>query len=253
MRTFRHKGAGSLFWEGLDLGQIPYVLMDALSDTLIYVKDSRGSYMFVNAFFAKTIQQCSEDILGKNDLDLFGQELASVYMDDDSYVMKTRELIKDKPELVTHRPGVVRWYLTTKAPLLNKKDEVVGLAGVSRLSQVEKREGLMGPMSSVKKAVEYIYKNSDRMVSVNELASICGQSISTLERRFREHFRCSPARFVAQTRLSRACELLAEPSYAISEVSEMLGYSDPVVFSRIFKREMRVSPKDYRRSLSSCQ
>lgn len=239
------------FWDSLQPGQITTELMDMLSDTLVYIKDLDGQYLFVNKAFSKTLHQEVSQIIGKLDDNLFGKELASHYRIDDQTVMKTEQRIIEKAELVTHRPGLVKWYLTTKIPLYNKQKKVIGLAGLTRPSEAHKQGELTGPMASLGKAVEYIYDHKHDIITVDMISSKSGFSISTLERSFKKYFNCSPAKFVTQVKVSRACELLAEPSYTINEIGYLLGYSDPVVFTRIFKREMKHTPSAYRKSLST--
>jgi len=239
------------FWNRLKPGQITTSLMDMLVDSLVYIKDNEGVYIHVNQAFVDSVLLPKDQILGKTDLDLFGQELANAYMKDDQKVMTTSLKISEKAELVTYRPGIVRWYLTTKIPLFDAEGEVIGMAGLTRPSQAHANKQLTGPMSSISKAVDYIYENQNEALTVSTLASHCGLSISTLERNFKKHFKCSPGKFITQVKMSSACKLLAEPSYAISEICDTLGYSDPVVFNRIFKREMNLTPSAYRKSLSS--
>lgn len=239
------------FWDLLQPGQITIELMDMLSDTLVFIKNTEGAYLFINKAFRKTLLLKSNKIIGKLDSSLFGSELASHYMIDDQNVIKKGQRIIEKAELVTHRPGLVKWYLTTKIPLYNKQKDIIGIAGISRPSEAHKHAELTGPMSSLGKAVEYIYEHKHEVITVDMISSISGFSISTLERNFKKYFSCSPAKFVTQVKVSRACELLAEPSYSINEIGDLLGYSDPVVFTRIFKREMKHTPSVYRKSLST--
>ena len=105
-------------------------------------------------------------------------------------------------------------------------------------------------MHSISKAVDYLYENFEKVVSVEEMAKMCGLSVSSLERHFKRHFNTSPGRFATQVKMSKACELLANPSLSVTDISDQLGYTDPVVFSRGFKREMRVNRTSYRKSLS---
>ncbi|BDS08695.1 AraC family transcriptional regulator [Oceaniferula spumae] len=230
-------------------GQISTILMDMLPEIITCIKDINGVYIYVNRAFAETLQRDSEEILGKNDAELFGTELARSYMKDDADICESGDPILEKAELVTYRPGIVRWYITSKIPLYNTKQTVIGIAGISRPSLAHQHISVSGPMASVGKAVDYIYENLSEGIGVDQLANICGLSISSLERHFKKHFDCSPGKFISQVKISSACKLLADPSYTIAAVGDKLGYPDPVVFSRAFKREMKVSPSGYRRSL----
>lgn len=237
------------FLDQLKPGQVSTMLMDMLPDTITYIKDVNGVYLHVNRAFTETLNMEVSDIAGNTDLDLYGAELAETYMHDDHMVCSTATAILEKAELVTYRPGIVRWYITSKIPLRDRNEKVVGMAGLSRPSTAHRQEALSGPLASVSRAVEFIYSHMSEMIGVEQLAGISGLSVSSLERYFKKHFGSSPGRFVLQVKMSRACELLADPSYSIAAVGEKLGYRDPVVFSRVFKREMRMNPTSYRKSL----
>ena len=50
--------------------------------------------------------------------------------------------------------------------------------------------------------------------------------------------------------MQEACKLLRADRRYIYEVAQNLGYQDPYYFSRIFKKVIGVSPRDYLRSES---
>ncbi len=239
------------FLENITPGQMTIGLMDMLPDVITCIKNLEGVYMHVNRAFANTLQRETSDIIGKSDIELFGPELANIYIQDDQHLFKSGKALIEKTELVTYRPGIVRWFITSKIPLYSKSGNIVGMAGLSRPSQVHSTPQSLSPMHSISRAIDHLYENQTKIISVDEMARICGLSISSLERHFKKHFNTSPGRFVTQVKMSTACEMLADPSLTIAEISDKLGYTDPVVFSRGFKREMRVTPSAYRKSLSS--
>ena len=49
--------------------------------------------------------------------------------------------------------------------------------------------------------------------------------------------------------IDRACQLLLHTNMKINQVALKLGFDDPYYFSRIFKKIVGTSPKDYRHSL----
>lgn len=58
----------------------------------------------------------------------------------------------------------------------------------------------------------------------------------------------TPAKFLLQKRLALAAQLLSARSDSknrIADIAESCGFADPLYFSRIFKHEMKVSPKEY--------
>ncbi|MGN1118963.1 MAG: helix-turn-helix domain-containing protein [Oscillospiraceae bacterium] len=66
-------------------------------------------------------------------------------------------------------------------------------------------------------------------------------------RLFTAAYGTTPARYLAEIRLKRACALLRATSLPIAEIAQRCGYSDANYFSRVFRREMAISPGEYRR------
>jgi len=52
--------------------------------------------------------------------------------------------------------------------------------------------------------------------------------------------------YVGRLRLARARELLDRSRLNVAEVARASGFCDPFHFSRVFKREFGVSPRNYR-------
>lgn len=52
--------------------------------------------------------------------------------------------------------------------------------------------------------------------------------------------------YITSTRIARAQGLLESTDYNISEIASIVGYENPLYFSRIFKKLVGVSPRKYR-------
>ena len=55
-----------------------------------------------------------------------------------------------------------------------------------------------------------------------------------------------PINYLIKYRLEQAIKLLKEEEYTIQEVAALVGYSDPLYFSRIFKKHVGYSPSQVR-------
>ena len=82
---------------------------------------------------------------------------------------------------------------------------------------------------------------------VAEFAAEHGMSTCWFTRLFRAQTGVSPQRYLTDLRMNLARELLTS-SDRIGEIGGVVGYHDPLYFSRVFKRENGVSPSDYRRT-----
>ena len=74
-------------------------------------------------------------------------------------------------------------------------------------------------------------------------------SISWFLRNFKQLTAKSPMQYVLSIRINNAVSLLEGTNYNINEISSIVGYDNPLYFSRIFKKQKGVSPSDYRKNL----
>ena len=64
---------------------------------------------------------------------------------------------------------------------------------------------------------------------------------------FRQYMGMSPAQYVLSLRMVNAQSLLEHTNYNVKEISEIVGYDNPLYFSRVFKKEIGQSPAQYRK------
>jgi len=79
-----------------------------------------------------------------------------------------------------------------------------------------------------------------------ELAALCGISISSLNRLFRETTGRSPMQYLSDTRIEYAKNELTRGTLSISELAEQCGFADIYTFSHAFRRATGTSPSDWR-------
>ena len=97
----------------------------------VFWKDVDGVYLGCNEVFARGLGLIPSDIVGKTDYDLpVKKELSDLYRLDDSEVVKSRkEKLNIEEEQEDHN-GKKMHLLTSKVPLIDKNDKVIGLLGV---------------------------------------------------------------------------------------------------------------------------
>ncbi|EDZ63534.1 diguanylate cyclase/phosphodiesterase (GGDEF & EAL domains) with PAS/PAC sensor(s) [Sulfurimonas gotlandica GD1] len=81
----------------------------------IFVKDLNSNYLFVNSTYAKLVGKEATAIIGKNDLDFFPEEIAFKYQNDDSLVIKNKQIIDTVESILID--GKYKTIRTVKKPL----------------------------------------------------------------------------------------------------------------------------------------
>ncbi len=95
---------------------------------------------------------------------------------------------------------------------------------------------------------QFVDNRLDRSIRVEDLASVLGVSISSLQRKLGADTGLSPAHFVAERRLKRAKSLLEETSQAIGTIAFACGFADQAHLARAFKRHFRLTPSQHRKA-----
>ncbi len=91
-----------------------------------------------------------------------------------------------------------------------------------------------------------ILKNlEDTELDVEKLARFMNMSKPTLYRKIKSLSDLSPNELINITRLKKAAELLAEGSYKIYEVADMVGYASQTHFGRSFHKQFGMTPTEY--------
>ncbi|MGB8453822.1 MAG: response regulator [Anaerocolumna sp.] len=94
---------------------------------------------------------------------------------------------------------------------------------------------------------DYITLNYCTDLNLNLIANNMNYSSSYLTKIFYKQYNCSPSKFLISLRMQKAQQiLLHNPELSIRQVGESVGYHDQGYFSRIFKKQVGVSPLEYR-------
>lgn len=98
-------------------------------------------------------------------------------------------------------------------------------------------------------AVRYFHENYNKPISIETYASEHHMSVSWFIRNFKEYTDVTPTQYILSLRISNAQTLLETTSYNVTEIAEIIGYDNPLYFSRIFKKQNGMSPSEFRRQL----
>lgn len=95
--------------------------------------------------------------------------------------------------------------------------------------------------------IDYIKENYMKDISLEKISSRFNFNASYFSTMFKENAGMSFVKYLLKIRMENACELLIKSNKKIYEISDLVGYKDCKYFNRVFKKEMKVSPEEYRK------
>ncbi|MFT6791392.1 MAG: transcriptional regulator GlxA family with amidase domain [Cellvibrionaceae bacterium] len=102
------------------------------------------------------------------------------------------------------------------------------------------------PDENILQAQSWLKSNIAKTISIEELANFCGMSTRNFTRRFKAATGKTPLQYTNELRLSVARELLQASNLSIGEIADKAGFGNPSHFSRVFRRSLSISPREYR-------
>lgn len=97
-------------------------------------------------------------------------------------------------------------------------------------------------------AENFITDNLGENIKISDVARHINISPKYLYRLFVEYFNISPKQYIINARVAHSIELLSNPALSVSRVAYMCGFSDSMHFSAFFKKNVGISPTQFRKS-----
>ena len=107
------------------------------------------------------------------------------------------------------------------------------------------------PPDWLKLAYELINDTCNSEITIAEIAETIGIHPIHLARTFRRFFHCSPGEYLRNCRIDFATNLLLTSDKSLVEIALLSGFADQSQFTRSFKRNMGVTPKQFCKAHSS--
>lgn len=96
--------------------------------------------------------------------------------------------------------------------------------------------------------IKYMSMHISENMSLDQISEIFGLSKSYINIIFLKNTQHAPMDFYIKLKIREACKLLRSSDLYIFEIAQRVGYNDQYYFSRIFKKVVGVSPKEYRKN-----
>lgn len=100
-------------------------------------------------------------------------------------------------------------------------------------------EAIKGENERMAKALEHGITST---ATIEELASMCYQSVSTFKRRFRSRYSMSPHQWLLKYKLELAHRIIKEREVSITELTKLCGFNNTSHFIHRFRKRYGISP-----------
>lgn len=97
-------------------------------------------------------------------------------------------------------------------------------------------------------AAQYFNDHYNSDINIEEYAQSKGMSVSWFIRNFKKYTGTTPMQYIVSIRIANAQSLLETTEYSINEIARIVGYDNPLYFSRLFHKQKGFSPSQYRKN-----
>ena len=101
----------------------------------------------------------------------------------------------------------------------------------------------------IDKATTFFNEHYNDPISIDEYARETHVSTSWFIRNFKACTGFTPMQYILSKRIYNAEVLLRDTDYNITEISRIVGYDNPLYFSRVFRKTKKMSPSEYRKCI----
>lgn len=101
--------------------------------------------------------------------------------------------------------------------------------------------------------LDYIEKTISEPLTVEEICQKFSLSRSSLQLLFKENLHQTPKKYISDLKLEKACQMIRESKYTISEIALMLGFTSIHYFSKAFAQKYHLAPSEYSKQIFNIQ
>jgi AraC family transcriptional regulator len=95
----------------------------------------------------------------------------------------------------------------------------------------------------------YMLDLLEEEIRLSELAALVNLSRFHFCTAFRQATGCTPHEWLVNERIKRARKLLADPALHVTDIALAVGYGTPSSFTASFRKQVGMTPTDFRRRL----
>lgn len=117
------------------------------------------------------------------------------------------------------------------------------LIEIGRAIEKSETEGVI-----LSRSIRYVNENYTSQIKIPDLAQMESMCMTAYNMAFKKQMGMSPTRYIIKLRTDNAKNLLRTTNLKIREVGAICGYDDVCFFRKTFKKEVGVSPLEYRKN-----
>ena len=125
--------------------------------------------------------------------------------------------------------------------------EIFKILNIKLTSETENRNSKKDSRE-VSHIISYIRKNTSQKLNATDVANHFNMSTRQLDRIMIKHRGLSTKSIIDGSKRNKACMLLSETNFSLSEIAVRLGFSGLHSFDTFFKRMEKISPSEYRKN-----
>ena len=234
-------------------GTLEWLINDELivtrqNDILITFPDDKlallnGTFMVSEAYFMQ-VDLKHEGFLSQKERDLFTHKLKNiesrkVSLSTDRSILFSK-LVNEHDKHDSYSEGLCRGWLY----------EILTM--VVRRSEGWEAKGSFDADTMFKKnLLTYLEAHLSETIKVLDIANHFGYSESHFRVLFKQVFAVPPVDFIRQFRIDSAQRLIREDRISITDIAYKVGFTSSQYFSHTFKKELGISPREYRKALKT--
>jgi len=162
------------------------------------------------------------------------------------YIIKTEQdsLIR---ETISHVMKMIDTYSENRLLIEEaKKKSQDNLKGTEEKKQSD--DDMMVESEIINQIKLYIKNNMNSDLSVSQIADVFHYNPAYLSRIFRFHCKEKISAYILREKMESAKRYLIETKHSVSTISGILGYQSSQSFIRTFRKELNMTPQEYRRN-----
>lgn len=134
------------------------------TNSLVFIKDLEGKFLFVNRPFEKKVKLSSQFILGYTDFDFYPHETAAKYNASDKETIEKNTAV-EFDGMILENEGPT-FYHTLKFPLYDNNNVMYGICGIT--TDVTKKKEIEEKLQATKDQLQSILDNTNSLIAIRD-------------------------------------------------------------------------------------